>query len=1107
VLSHTNLVRRVELILMKERMETSCPFCAISTERIIFDDDLVMGIWDAFPVTEGHLLIVPKRHVPTWFDLTGPEQSAIMERVLQAQHLLADKFGVADFNVGFNQGEAAGQTVPHFHLHVIPRRSGDVEDPRGGIRHVIPTKANYLVDKISGADFGDVPHARALIAGGKDSLAAHILPHIDDAVAVDVTISFVLMSGVRILQPHFQDLLNRGGRLRVITGDYLDVTDPTALRSLMDLEGQKELFVYEVGQSSFHPKSWIFHRQEGGGLAIVGSSNLSKTALGDGIEWNYRVIYERDRSGWKDVAKGFDTLMQTPQVKPLTNEWVDTYVQRRKQVDFPRIIVADVPDEPILPAPEPHEIQVEALDSLKASREAGYSAGLVVLATGLGKTWLSAFDAANFDRVLFVAHREEILEQAMQTFRLMRPDGHFGRYTGTEKDLGADVLFASIQTLGRVAHLRQFSPEAFDYIIVDEFHHAAARTYRGLIDYFTPRFLLGLTATPERTDGGDLLALCQENLVYRCDAFDGIERGLLSPFHYFGVPDEIDYAQIPWRNKSFDVESLTGALATQARAQNALEQHEKHGGQRTIGFCCSVRHAEFMAEYFRNAGLRAVSVHSGPNSAPRASSLESLQAGDLDVVFAVDMFNEGVDVPLIDTVLMLRPTESAIIWMQQFGRGLRKAAGKDLLKVVDYIGNHRTFFTKVRAMLQIGEGDRAIALALESISKGNWEFPPGCEVTYDLHAIDLIENLLRTDSGDALAAFYVDFCERHGQRPSAVEAFHAGYELKNTGHGSWFGFLRHMGTLNEGEAAVLEQHTDFLDDICKTRMTRSYKMLLLKAWLRRSETLEPVHIDELTEEVARLAHGNPHYADDISVEVSDKLKLRKLLVDNPIDAWTGEANSSPFIFQDDVFGLETMPTIDLAPALSELLIETVDWRLVEYLSRRELGPEPSSSESLADVANDPTGSSSQVGELWHEYMRDEIPPLFGDQFNPGSWNSGIVMSGKNMILLVTLKKENLSVGGHYEDGFVDPQTFTWQSQNRTTQQSNHGQIICGNEEGYNIHLYVRAGKLRGKKAAPFTYCGNVSFLSWEGEKPISVEWRLSAPLPDHYHRLFGIGKR
>lgn len=328
----------------------------------------------------------------------------------------------------------------------------------------------------------------------------------------------------------------------------------------------------------------------------------------------------------------------------------------------------------------------------------------MVLATGLGKTWLAAFDSRSFARVLFVAHREEILSQAMGSFRRIRPEARFGRFDGTDKDEEADILFASIQTIGRVGHLRRFAPDAFDYIVVDEFHHASAASYRGLLDHFTPRFLLGLTATPDRSDGADLLALCGDNLVYHCDLFAGIEAGLLAPFRYLGVPDEVDYAQIPWRSTQFDPTALEAALATESRAANALEQFTRHRDGPAIGFCCSVRHAELMAAHFRRHGFRAVAVHSGPASAPRTTSLEQLGRAEIDILFAVDMFNEGVDVPNIGTVLMLRPTESVILWLQQLGRGLRRVEDK-VLQVIDYIGTVPLLWATSLRNLDRGEPD------------------------------------------------------------------------------------------------------------------------------------------------------------------------------------------------------------------------------------------------------------------------------------------------------------------------------------------------------------------------------------------------------------------
>lgn len=860
--------------------------------------------------------------------------------------------------------------------------------------------------------------------------------------------------------------------------------------------------MFETANTSFHPKSWIFHFSHGDSIAIVGSSNLTETALRSGVEWNYRVYDKSTPSGCRDVLEGFEALIRRSEIQELTHDWIEQYEARRVPPMQRPQVFSEVATESPLPAPFPHHVQRQALLALRATRSQGYTAGLVVLATGLGKTWLAAFDSESFPRVLFVAHREEILAQAMATFRRIRPKARFGRYTGDEKDLLADVLFASIQTLGRASHLRNFHPDAFDYIVVDEFHHAAARTYRGLIEHFTPRFLLGLTATPERTDGGDLLGLCQENLVFRCDMFEGIEQALLSPFRYFGIPDDVDYAQIPWRSSAFDEEQLTAALATQARAQNAFDHLRQRGGQRTIGFCCSRVHADFMARFFNERGLRSAAVHSGETSAPRRLSLEALQSGELDIVFAVDILNEGVDIPEIDTVLMVRPTESSIVWLQQFGRGLRLSEGKNHLIVLDYIGNHRTFLAKARALLKTGGGDRSLALALEAVRRQEFEFPPGCEVTYDLKALEILEGLLRpTTDADALEAFYVDFRIRHGQRPTALELFHAGFRPHRSGHGGWFAFVERMGDLSATEAEVYQRHGSFLDMLGVTPMNKSYKMLVLEALLTQGALPGEIDIDSLTTTFIKIAERNPHYRKDVSVPLDDRTKVRQLLIANPIQAWAdgkGTGGEVYFSASRRLFGT----TFEVLPQLRDTFVdmaqEIIGWRLGHYLGRAS----NIENRDLEDGGQDATFHATL--EPWREYSRSDIPRFFGAKFNPGSWNSGIVVVGQDMVLLVTLQKGNLAAGNEYADHFIDSATFQWQSQNRTTMASRHGQIIRGSLPQHRVHLFVRPSKLRGTSGAPFIYCGIVAFESWEGEKPITVTWKLPSEVPRHLRRLFGI---
>ncbi|OGL19732.1 MAG: hypothetical protein A3K12_05815 [Candidatus Rokubacteria bacterium RIFCSPLOWO2_12_FULL_71_19] len=1166
----------------------------------------------------------------SWFEATDEERTELMAAVADARTAIERVHQPDGYNLGVNIGHVAGQTVFHVHVHVIPRYYGDVPAPRGGVRHVIPEKADYVgtvreAHAESYAAFSPTtpgglsapaimrpPHWQALVRGGDDPLLPHLRAHLATAVRVDLAVAFVLQRGLAQIDAHLQDVVRRGGRLRVLTGDYLDVTEPGALQGLLDLaalasqwEGTVELRVFQTAGESFHPKAYILHLSDGDGVAFVGSSNLSELALGRGIEWNYRVVPARDRTGFGTVVAAFEALFRHPNTTPVDAAWVARYSARRS-TELRRTV--DLVPEPLPPPPEPHEVQREALAALERTRAEGNAAGLVVVATGLGKTWLAAFDTnrSEYRRVLFVAHREEILAQAFATFRRIRPTAVLGLYTGDEKAPDADVLFASIQTLGRARHLGQFPPDAFDYIIVDEFHHAAAATYRRLIDHFEPRFLLGLTATPERTDGGDLLALCGENLVYRYDLWDGIRRGLLAPFHYFGVPDEVDYRNIPWRSTRFDEEALTRATATQSRAQNTLEQYRLRAGTRTLAFCCSTRHADFMADFFAGAGVRAVAVHSDATSAPRTASLERLEAGELDVIFAVDMFNEGVDLPHVDTIMMLRPTESRIVWMQQFGRGLRKVEHKNHLTVIDYIGNHRTFLLKPQVLLGLPPFVAAVAEALAHAVAGSLELPPGCEVTYDLRAIEILRALLPMPTHDVLRAWYEDFRERHGIRPRAVEAFHEGYAPRavRQSHGSWLRFVDQMGDLGEPQASLVRGTAapsagtprvhEFLEDLETTPMTKSYKMVVLLAMLNENNLPGTVPIDDLARTVTQLARRSARLQEDFGAALADPQALKHHLEVNPIAAWSGGAGThgvAYFAYEAGRFSSRFDASLPQREAFQELVRELVDWRLAEYLQRQpgsddaivckvshaggrpilflpDRATRPDIPEGATPVLIDGQqyeaefakiavnvirspgstrnelpgllrgwfgpdaglpGTSFQVRferavdnvyqlvplrhhtapahgpEEWRQYPREAIPPLFGLSFSAPVWNQGFIFKNNRVILLVTLDKSTQAKEHRYEDRFETLDRFQWQSQNKQHRAGATEQKVARHVElGIPVHLFVRKMPKIDGRAAPFLYCGECEFVGWDGDRPITVHWKLKSPVPDRWRSVLGV---
>jgi superfamily II DNA or RNA helicase len=1143
--------------------------------------------------------------VADWFEISTGEQTSLLRGVEIAREHINRQFSPEGFNIGINVGEAAGQTVAHLHVHVIPRYKGDMHDPSGGVRHVIPAKGNYRAE-IKDSDIGYceptyMALARSVFGTESNPLIEPLAQDVSQASELNLAIAFVTESGLDQFEPFLTDFFERDGSMRLLTGDYLDVTEPRALLRMLDwVQEYQPRIVVKVFQTDqelgFHPKTYLIHKDAHTATAYVGSSNLTKHGLTRGLEWNQRIEGSIHQQPLAQVREEFERLFDHRKTAVLDQDWINRYSARRKnsRAELPALGI-DLATE--LPAniPEPYPVQKEALAALDSSRSKGDKAGLVVMATGLGKTWLAAFDSRGFNKILFVAHREEILNQAMRTFRRILPDSSFGMYVGGSHNRNADVIFASIQTLGKQNHLNQFHQDYFDYIVVDEFHHAAAKTYRRLIDHFNPRFLLGLTATPERTDGGDLLGLCGENLVYRCDLVKGINQDILSPFHYFGVPDEVDFANIPWRSGRFDPKKLEFAVVTERRARNVLEQWTKRGQQCTLAFCASKRHADFMSEYFNEQGVRSVAVHSGASSAPRTQSLQQLEMRELDVVFAVDMFNEGVDIPAIDTVMMLRPTESKILWLQQLGRGLRKADDKTHLNVIDYIGNHRAFL-QVPMLLLPGAGSRSgeVSRALEAWERGDLELPKGCSVEYELEALNILKQLARpTAVADQITYWYRSFRELHGRRPMASEAWHEGYDPKRLRNpfGSWVGFVSAEGDLTEPEVKSFTANREFLESLETTQMTRSFKMISLLAMIADGKFPGAISIEDLCRQSRRIAGRIHLLANEFGEALEDIDQMRSLLESNPIAAWSGGrgmGGKTYFEYKKGVFKSVRISEKD-GEALRGLTQEICDYRLSQYLARlhgesnfantivcrvshsnsvpmlflpsrdkhpgipdgwtpvlanesqyqanfvkvavnvlrragneqNELpdllrsffGPEagqPGTTHHVKFEMRDgiyhlvPMIEAKKRPELWKEYMRADIPPLWGLEFNSARWNQGYVVDGDHIFLLVTLNKQGMAEEHQYEDRFLSKDRFQWLSQNRTRRSTPSGQKIANHEnDGRKVHLFVRdKGKTPQGKAAPFVYCGDVTFIDWKGDKPITVTWKLDQPIKEALFNRF-----
>lgn len=920
------------------------PFLDIDPQQWVASNDLAFAVFDRYPVSVGHTLVITRRLVPDWWGCTAAERLALMDLVDTVRFALDHQFRPTGYNVGFNAGQSAGQTVPHVHVHVIPRYDGDMADPRGGVRHVIPAQGNYL------APWNPAPLVTPAEGRMRRALTGGLLHEEFDRI--ELLVSFVQRSGLDIIGVHLDAALARGAQVRVLTTDYLCITDPAALGFLLDRIGgtSLEVRVFTDPSTSFHPKAYMFSRsKDGSGLAVVGSSNLSRSALERGIEWNLEIQH------LDEVRSEFEVLWNDRRVIPLRQEWLTDYTTRR-QIQLAARDASDERDtaDGDLPetAPTPTPVQREALDALERTRIVGFEAGLVVMATGLGKTWLAAFDSTrpHIRRVLFVAHREEILRQSRDVFRRVRPDGTLTTFAGDQRNLTGDVVFASIQSLAR--HLDQVDPQAFDYVIVDEFHHADAPTYRQVLSHLRPRFLLGLTATPERSDRADLLALCADNLVYECDLVAGIQLGLLSPFAYRAIRDVADYEQIPWRAGRFDVAALAERLETKARADQVLEEWRRlgDGPRRGLGFCCSITHADFMAQHFAAAGVAALAVHSGAGSAPRERALEQLDQGSVEVLFTVDLFNEGVDVPALDTVLMLRPTESAIVFLQQLGRGLRRHPGKVQLDVVDLVGNHKGFLIKARLLAEIG----GVAVgsprqAVERLRDNELMLPAGCSVVVDTEVIELLEALLVQQGGrrrniDEL----LTWADAHeGRRPTALEyALYLNQPVPNAQHG-WFGLLRDANLLNADELAVVGSRAgEFLREVEKGAYTKSFKLVTLQAMLNARQLRVGMPLRELAlgsrwlvlrDRRLRndLANATRAFSDPSRPSDSEWLAYWQR---NPIDAWTSTSRGEAapwFRVHDGRF----MPTFSVPDGLGDvvdaLVEEIVEYRMHRYLMSKQ----------------------------------------------------------------------------------------------------------------------------------------------------------------------------
>lgn len=679
---------------------------------------------------------------------------------------------------------------------------------------------------------------------GNDFSLLHFLQqHIRKSVEIDLAVSFIMQSGLNLLENALLEAVAQGCRIRILTTGYMDITEPEALRRLLRLAPALQMKMYDARGRSFHPKTWLFKLANGRELAVVGSSNLSRSALLTGVEWNYKVL-DSDH-GWpmQQAWQVFNDYFESEDSQTADAWLIDAYSVRRQ----PRAFIEHDP----APQVSPNPAQKEALVALQRLRETGEKRAMVIAATGLGKTFLSAFDSIPFRRVLFVAHREELLIQAQSAFAKVRPaDKSQLLVQGERLDLKADLIFASIQTLASERNRNILPISHFEYVVVDEFHRAAAKSYEALFD-LDCNFLLGLTATPFRMDNRDLLALCDSNVAHQINVLDAISLGWLCPFHYRGVYDATDYSKIPFRNGKYDLAALEKALDSETRNALVLNEYKKSGSQHALGFCTSIMHSESMAAYFNSKGVASISLTSRSARAERKEAIHQLTRGDLKVIFTVDLFNEGVDIPCVDLVMLLRPTESVTIFLQQLGRGLRLHREKKFLQVIDLVGNYRGADFKLPTLFGMPEwGQKDITDLAKKIAKNNVHelLPRGVQINFDEKALEEIKALTRRGLSGLMLEEYERVKTDLGKRPSMIEFLdNSRYPVKmyQQRHGSWIDFLNEQGELSIEETTLLKHSGEFLRELEKTAMFKSYKPVVVLGLLTVSGFDRAVTLQEL----------------------------------------------------------------------------------------------------------------------------------------------------------------------------------------------------------------------------------------------------------------------
>ena len=895
-------------------------------------------------------------------------------------------------------------------------------------------------------------------------------------------VSFIKWTGIRIFSKELEEFTQSGRQLKIITTSYMGATDSKAVEYLAQLPNTEVKLSYNTNRERLHAKSYLFLRNTGFHTGYIGSSNLSHSALTSGLEWNLKITS-------KEIPHIIEKSLNTFETYWASKEFELFDGSTASKTKLIQALKASSMQKEESPAfffeVKPYAHQRDILDQLTVERQVhGRYKNLVVAATGTGKTLISAFDFARFLRVkshatfLFVAHREEILKQARNAYQGVLRNSNFGElWVGGQQPAHYRQLFASIQTLNSQLDTLKLSPDYYDYVVIDEVHHVTAQTYRKLLDHFTPQILLGLTATPERHDGGDILADFCGVIAAEIRLPEAINQRHLCPFQYFAVDDDTDLRKISWSSGRYDVTQLTNLYThNSSRVHKIMQEMQRVitdiNRMRALAFCVSRDHANYMVQQFLLKGIKA-DILTSDNTDERIEKQQAIRSGTINVLCVVDIFNEGVDIPEVDTLLFLRPTESLTIFLQQLGRGLRLADDKQCCTVLDFVGNSRPeydFANKFRAL--IGRSNKAIS---NEIEEGFPNAPLGCSIQLSKQAQELVLANIRHAIFNAarLRQAIQHYSQHHSEPLNLINflRFNPTLDIRALyKHRGWVQLLQETNALANynptmPQLKVAEANTASFYTAPSEAQQKLFKRAIVTRFLGCDDYQYLLYVRKLC-----LAGFN----------LIDPQDIRALMCHYDFWQATGQAAG----FESLTASLKALAQ----PELSHELVEVLTWQMQQIKHHQAL---------IADLPNVPL-------QLHARYAREQIITAFGAttfQNQVVSREGVYVVKHLNIeLLFVTLNKNPkvFSPNTMYHDYAINEALFHWQSQNSARPDAGRGlDYIRHKEIGKRLFLFVREqSDDEFGNTMSFVNFGEVSYVSHTGSQPMNIVWQLHNPMPD-----------